>query len=195
MPIWRSQVIINSPYIGGLGTNTWHARTESATPGVDIGLVALQTALEAFYFSIASVFASTTTLTHDGAWVRQDDDPIVHSGGDPWTVSSGGSGNPQSTATAMVVSWKTEQASRRARGRTFLSPLSVGVLQDNGTPLEATRTAVQEAGQLLIDSFDGPGDGALGVWSANSEGNPPAFFDHVACAVANKFAVLRSRRD
>jgi hypothetical protein len=193
MPVWRGTWTISNPALGGTGTNTWHCRTiaVSGDPAEKDQLDALNLNLGQFYVDVADIYAAQTTLNFNGEWVRVDDDSgtIVRGGSNQVVVP--GAGNPLPPSQCLVVGWGTNTASKSARGRTFLGPCTVGTLQDNGTPEEASRTLIEQAAADFIDSFDGVGNGAFGVWSIKQQ----VLRDFTDGRVANRFASLRSRRD
>lgn len=192
MPVYRATWTLDHPSLGGTGTNTWHARTISETdPGVLVDLNILNGMLGRFYTAIESVFAGGTVINFDGEWVEVgSEDPDIKQG-DGNNLAVVGTAEPLPPATALVVGWRTSSASRRGRGRTFLGPLSVVTLQDNGSPTEVARTQVEEAAADFVEEFDGAVNGAFGVWSVADS----VLRDFTQGRVANRFASLRSRRD
>jgi hypothetical protein len=185
---FRAVVEINSGFLGGIGTNTWHGRT-AAQP--ELALAALGAMLEDFYLGVFSYMATPITLNFSGIWqgVGPDQGEVLETA--PWNVADGGTRAPLPPAIAQVVTWRTALASRSGRGRTFLGPMAAGTLQNNGTPTEESRAAIQTAATALIAASDGLGDGAFGVWSSTDQ----IFRDFRTASVPNEYAVLRSRRD
>lgn len=191
MAVYRGVVTIEHPSLGGIGTNTWHARTTyEGDTGPDTDLETLSGFLETFYGDITGLVAGGTSFRQDGEWTRVSGTPVIMET-DSWAVGAGTTTPPLPPATALVASWRTSLASKRARGRTFVGPLSVNTLQDNGSPTEAARDTLAAAGADLIAAASGTGDGAFVVWSTVDEVGR----DFTSCTVANEFAVLRSRRD
>lgn len=192
MAVYRGVVTITHPALGGTGTNTWHARsTDPFTGTADADLHGLNESLRAYYALLTAVVAGGTIFAQDGSFVRIDDDSGDFAMVDPWSVTTGTSQPPLPPADALVVSWRTAQAGKRARGRTFVSPCAANTLQDNGTPTESARATMDAAAASFVDSFDGIENGAWAIWST---------VDHVARDIvsgstANRFSVLRSRRD
>lgn len=194
MALWRSHTVIAHPALGGLGTNTWTYRDDG---GLDENFEDMTGWIRTLYESLNSILAQGTLVTHDGQWVEiNTDDPEIHTT-DPWSVGITGASGVLPPSQCLVIGWKTSSPTRGGRGRTFLGPLKVDTLQDNGTPTEAARATVQAAADALIESSDSVDNGALGIFSEDPSGTPPApvFRDLVGAAVANQFAVLRSRRD
>lgn len=191
MPVWRAVAVITHPSLGGDGTNTWHVRS-AATP-VDplaeaFGAMEL---VRQFYVAVGGVFPSGTNISWDGglAGVGPDEGEFGESAG--WSVDAAGTSDPLPPATALVVGWRGASGDRSRRGRTFLGPLGVNTLQDNGTPTESVLTEVRAAAQALVDASTGENNGAVGVWSRQES----LFRDFVATSTRNVFATLRSRRD
>jgi hypothetical protein len=193
MSIYRGTWTIADSVLGGTGTNTWHARTTAgATSGEVLDtLNSLNAALGAFYVACTDIYHGGAVLHFDGSWVRVDDDSDEIVRGNTNDVAIGGTTDAMPPSQCLVVGWGTSIASKSARGRSFLGPLRTSVNQDNGTPTEAARTLVEEAAADLIDSFDGIGNGALGVYSVKEN----VIRDFTDGRVANRFSVLRSRRD
>lgn len=191
MPVYRSTAVISHPSLGGNGTNTWHARTDSLAVSQDAQLQDITDVIEAFCNGCNDVLAGGTLITHDGVWVRVDDPPGEVRDIDGFSSLSGTSQAPLPPSQCLVVGWGTAQAGRRARGRTFVGPLGLNTLQDNGTPTEASRTALEGHAATLVAASEATNDWAIGVWS-EVDG---VLRDFTRAAVANKFSVLRSRRD
>lgn len=191
MAIYRTQVVLAHESLTGNGTNTWHARI--LLPD-DTTAIPFATSLQALYNAIGDNFPVGTDASHDGVWTQVDDEGVQLQT-TPWTAGTIGGDDPLPPQCAMVLAWRTAIPGRRRRGRTFVGPLGVGTLQDNGTPTEAARADLAAAGGTFIASFSGLDGGAFGVWSANSSEGGPEFFDFTGVSVANRFASLRSRRD
>lgn len=191
MAIWRMVVRISSPVLGGTGVNLWHLR--DASP-VDAG--ALQNSINAvrdFYDDIKSVFNGATTVSFDGSLttVSGEGEPEVDAGFDSWSVAGGTTTQNLPPANCIVVSWRTSSATRSGRGRTFIGPVSEQTLEGNGTVNEANRSSILAAANDLIATSSLPGNGGIVVWSPTTG----LARDIVSASVANKFGVLRSRRD
>jgi len=110
---------------------------------------------------------------------------------------SGGAGTAAfSSAVGACVSWGTNAfiSGRRLRGRTFLVPLAPGAaFQSDGTLLEVARTSMLAAAVGLKDAPDGY---PLQIWHRPVPGaGGGVAADVVSASIADKTAVLRSRRD
>lgn len=192
MAVWRATWTLEHPSLGGVGTNTWHARTTAVTdPGQLIELNALNAQLGALYVDLEGIYAGGTVIAFNGEWTRVDGATPDIVGADVNALVVGGTAAPLPPATALCIGWRTSVATKRGRGRTFLGPLNTACLQDDGTPTTATRTTVLDAALAFIDAFDDVDNGAYGVWSAADS----VLRDFTQGRVADQFAVLRSRRD
>jgi hypothetical protein len=118
-------------------------------------------------------------------------------------VSGSGTGSaPQ--ALALVVTWRTEVAARRGRGRTFVGPLAPAVVATDGTPADTARSTLATAAAALVSSSQGFANGAIGVWGYQSAytgegdrppGQPRVLRDFTGSTIRDLFGILRSRRD
>lgn len=191
MPTFRTVVNSTGPLIGGTGVNTFTFRVNEDSPLTDVSLNVASQALLDFYTGLQGLGATGTVFTHDGVWQQILDPAPVILDVPGWSVAMDNSGTGLPPATAMCVTWRTPLATRRGRGRTFISPLSSGAMQSNGTPTEAARTKLQTAAANLYDGFGEPGDGAFCVFSPTDN----VVRDITGSSVSNLLAVLRSRRD
>lgn len=91
------------------------------------------------------------------------------------------------------VQWLTDSVKngRRVRGRTYLVPLSNRAFDNEGTLDEGARTTLQVAANVLVLSTDL----GLCVWSRPVNGVGGSSHLVTGAIVADKSAVLRSRRD
>lgn len=92
------------------------------------------------------------------------------------------------------ISWKTAgihpgvNRPGKVRGRTFIVPLGGDQYDASGTLLDAARTTLQAATTQLVAN-------RLGIWARPKPLVPGALYDVTAASVADKVAILRSRRD
>jgi hypothetical protein len=192
MAIWKSTVTISNPALGGVGTNTWHCRTAGIVDAeVKLQLESLTSGLHDFYTAMANVLAAPSIVDHSGEWIRAEDGESEIQQVAGFNLSDIGAGDPLPPANAIVVGWGTSQATRSARGRTFLGPLAENTLQDNGTPTATALTIIRNGAQALVDHSEAQTGTALVVWSVKEQ----LARDFVSAHVRNIFAVLRSRRD
>lgn len=91
------------------------------------------------------------------------------------------------------VQWLTTDVrnGRRVRGRTYLVPLVDTAFDSVGTLDETDAAAIQSAGNILVSSFDSN----LAVFSRGTGANDGTSSVVIGAAVADKVAVLKSRRD
>lgn len=185
----RMLVTMEDAILGGIGTNTWHA---SVGDDSEEDVSTLADRLNDFYDACKEIYPDTTKLRCDAqAVIVSTPDPGLIIGTGSWEIDGTGDTHPMPPANCLVAGWGTSNLSRNGRGRTFLGPLTRDMAQDNGTPYETTRTLIENAGEALIAAQAPPDDPWFGVWS--SEGPTLRPFRRVK--VANRFAVLRSRRD
>jgi hypothetical protein len=116
----------------------------------------------------------------------------------PGTVIAGAGTANFASAVGACINWRTIGIinGRKLVGRTFMVPLAASAYQSDGTIVDATRTALQNAAVTYADAGPGLGiDGA--VWHRPSA--PGASDGAVAgittATVGDRVAVLRSRRD
>lgn len=198
MPTFRTVVRMENPVLGGIGTNTWHGRVVSVSDvGIAADLSTLTDIMSQFYTDLLAIYPSGTVLSHDGNWVQVlTEDPEIRTGYD-WTLNGAGAAEALPPQTSIVVGWRSQNATRGGRGRTFLGPLENATCDDDGTPKAATLTAVRAAATDLVESSDSMANGAFGVYSQGLQLDPPGpiFRDFVSTATRDIFGSLRSRRD
>jgi hypothetical protein len=175
---------------GSPGVNTWHGRDATGSGGGD-SLDSLASILETFYTTIAALIPTTATMKFAGIASGVGDDAGDFYSAPEWTVTGTGTGSYLPPANAMLVSWRALTGGRSGRGRTFLSPLTEGLNEANGTPDETARDIVQAAIDNLIEDVDTAGNGALGIYSRTDS----LLRDFVSGTCPNYFASIRSRRD
>lgn len=191
MSVYRGVVTVQSPSLGGIGTNTWHVRTDSIDDAGDDTLQALGDHLETFYTAIQVYFAGLSNVSFDGVWSQVDSGGETVIQRDGWDIASTTGGTPLPPQDCYVVGWRSATGKRKGRGRTFLGPLSKVTLQDNGTPDETFRTAVASAANDLVTYSRGLANGAYVVWSHQEKVGR----DFIGHSERNVFGTLRSRRD
>jgi len=199
LAVYRLPVTVNAP-VAGKCMNVWHIRTTS-NEFLPAELSNAVAAVKAFYGSIALLYPTGTSITADFAVdVENETDKPVSFG----TVAGSGAGNLLAPHLAVCVSWKTGTRARRARGRTFLGPFISAVSDATGTVGDGNITQISNAANTLIGASQADNGWAVAVWGLQDPapkgyaGNP-ADLPHVArditgFAIADKFAVMRSRR-
>lgn len=191
MTMYRANVSIANSVVVGPAVNTFHLRTDGIDDDSDAAIQGLLDGLNDYYSAIRNEFATGTVFSCDGIVTQVGvEDPVIRVK-EGWTASSTTGQGPLPAANAVMVKWASSVPSRSGRGRTYHSPIGTNANGAGGNVDSATRTVFKNAGDALIASFDGIGDGALGVYSREDN----VIRDFVACSVATKFAILRSRRD
>jgi hypothetical protein len=192
MPIWRMPVVITSPVLPDPGVNIWHLRSVAEPEAADGQVAALSELVRLFYNTIKEIFNVATRVQFDGDVTRVDEgDPFLISGVPTWSLVGGNAVAPLPPQDCLVVAWRTQNPTKSGRGRTFLGPMTQASVEANGTPTEPHRTLVQGACSALVTGNDAFGNGAVGVWSPTQQ----IFRDFKSGSVANRFAILSSRRD
>jgi hypothetical protein len=170
-----------------------HSPAEDDTSGQ-----ALLDRLEAALTAVAPIINSSTAFVSDGTV----DDISAASGNLTGTRSlsgfsvSGSSGTSYAPkAVALCVNWLTSTyiAGRRLRGRTFVSPLSQFAQDNDGSPTSTALGYADDFGDAWLTG--GPGGITTVVWHRPTGGSGGSTAQITAHSVADKFAVLRSRRD
>lgn len=137
---------------GGSGSsgpfyNIWHIFLGTPDTAAVNGAIG---ALKTFYQSCSNSFVNSTSITVGAKTVLIDQVPPLFVASTPQTViGTGGAafGPPQ---VAMVVSWKSVQATRAGRGRTYLGPLSPTTFAVSGSLSSGSTSSAQSAGTNLI---------------------------------------------
>jgi hypothetical protein len=192
MAIYRIPVNLNYTGAGGPGVNVWHFRT--ADPEDSVLHPEADEALEAihqFYVALG-IFMAVENATFPGEAVIID--PATNKGTfrnlANWSVTSS-STSMLPPANALVVSWRTAEASRSGMGRTFVGPIKSANSETNGTPSSGMLTAFRNAAVDLVNKSEAANLWAIGVYSRQER----VLRDITGSNVRDQFAVLRSRRD
>lgn len=191
MALWKYSVALAWAGSGSPGVNVWHMRTTGGVPssGEIQGLV---DAVGQFYDDISAIFSTSTTITGPDQVIGNFESSPEFQAVDGFTVTGdSGTSSYLPLASQLVVGWRTSNATRSGRGRTFLGPLAANALDVNGTPSSAVLTAVRDAAADLVATSSGFADGAIGVWSPTDG----VLRDFTGTVTRDTFAVLRSRRD
>lgn len=158
-------------------------------------LVTAQSAIRAFYATVAPYLPNNLTLTipASGDQVSEATGKIigVWSGTPQTVVTATGSGNFSGSSGA-IVNWRSSAIvnGRRPIGRTYLVPIIAGSYDATGTLATATLAGIQGAADALIVALAGE----LKVWSrptATIAGSANAV---ITAQVPDMAAVLRTRR-
>lgn len=194
MTLARIPVKITGPMLPDAAMNIWHVRTDSSDALRKPGLNGAVSALAVFYDSVKGLYPSGCTITFDGtAQEVATEDPKYLDGLSTFTYGATGSSDSLPAANAMMISWRTESATRSGRGRTFIGPVVSSAAENNGTPEESNRSALQGAVNALVASSvtDKTSPWAFGVYSPSLK----ILRDFTSGTVPNRFGMLRSRRD
>lgn len=116
---------------------------------------------------------------------------VVAIGTPPTSVT--GTGNPAFGAPAgACVNWltATPAAHKLVIGRTFLVPLGANVYQNDGTLVDADRSAIATAAATLVTNTSP----LLVIWRRPVAGAGGSVAPVVAARVADRVAILKSRR-
>lgn len=191
MSLFKAQVQITHSVLGGIGTNGWSLRTTGSDPGDAPELDGLMEIVQAFYTSLNTVLATSTTVSFDGVCREIGGDETENTDAGAWTVGITGAAGVLPPANCICVTWRAATGGRSGKGRSFLGPIKTDALQTDGTVDTAELTTVRNGAAALVAASEGFTNGALGVWSYKDE----VFRDYVGSSVTDQFAVLRSRRD
>lgn len=191
MGLFRYSVNLSWGGSGSPGVNVFHGRTANDVGPFD-DLTSLINSIKTMYTGFAQFYPAGVTISGSPEVIMDFDSSPTYESVTPWTVA-GGASNPAylPPASAVVLGWRTSSATRRGRGRTFLSPLSAGTAETNGTPTAGMLSSLNTITNTFLNSFDGALGGAWGVYSAKDG----VLRDYVSCSVKDKYAVLTSRRD
>lgn len=180
-------VVVDYAAAGGPGYNIFHARIEDMNTDVDEMLSALET----FYTTLSSLWATTTTITIGTGMIQDPYGNPTYVNDDVRTVTGTGVALAMSPLLCINIGWRTASATRRGHGRTFLGPLVQGTQQNDGTPVNDVIDGVRgTAADLVADSLSANG-WALGVYSQKDG----LLRDFTGSSVRDRFTFLSSRRD
>jgi hypothetical protein len=187
------RVPVDLAYAGGgsPGVNIWHVRDEGASGGIGGGGPSdMIEAIHQFYVSCASIMSTKVVASFAGTVTTTGDSP-EYADADPWSVTGTGGADMLPASQCLVVSWGTSSATRSGRGRTFVGPLWIGLTDGNGKPGPVSLNVIRTAAANLIADSTGNANGALVVYSPQSN----IARDVLTARVATTYGVLRSRRD
>jgi hypothetical protein len=178
-------VVTWSGFAGAPGYSVFYA-----TPLNDV-----QVDISTFFDAITGLLPNDVTITipNSGDTLNDATGALVGS----WTATSGVQHvgeNPGLFAgpAGACVSWQTGGIvrGRRVKGRTFIVPLAGGCYDTDGTLEAANRSTLETAADALVASAGGN----LLVWSRPVAGNGGSSHPVTGASVADRVAVLRSRR-
>lgn len=198
MAVYRIPIeLINSNFPSSM-VNVFHGRADDSGAIFDPGAAAgtMLGALQTFYTGIIGTLAKGTIVRFPTAIVdvaSQNEtpiQPIADIVSDQTTIAPKG--------LSLCVSWRTSLRARRGRGRTFLGPMSDGMLEPGtGLPYEPNRLVIQNKVNDLLEASTGVNGWALGVYGQEEArvATPKVLRDFIAGDVSKEFSLLRSRRD
>lgn len=191
MGLFRATVHGTFPVGGGGGTNSWHLRTVS-DDGTLAEVATLMALVEDFYQAVNVLWPTSESWSWDGTALQvAEPAPRLISGGTPWTVAGLQTSGYAPVASMVCVSWRSDLATRRGRGRTFLGPIGLNSADTDGTPANAHLSTVRTAAATLVAASEAATGGSLVVFSETDQVGR----DITSSTVSDRFAVLRSRRD
>jgi len=188
MPIYRVPAKIEFTNAGGPGYNIWHVRTATGAPHED--LFEAVSALESFYTKIKALYQPGTRIVLGEGIIEDPLGSPSYVDDDSTTILGSGASAATPTMVALVVSWRTQSATRSGRGRTFLGPVSNGALQTDGTPEPNILNTVRNAAIDLVNDSQTANGWAVGVLSTKQG----VFRDATGSSIRDRWAVLTSRR-
>lgn len=211
MPVYRVPVNITWSGPGSPGANIWHFSVDDVTNTPAQNLQEAVNSLHAFYTGLTALgqfsqnlYGGNTALSL-GQVVDVETKKVMDT--PTWTTITGSGGAVLPPSLQVCVSWSSDLAARRGRGRTFLGPLGGQVRADDGTLQDDFLTGIRaKATSFLTDSKSANG-WAVGVWaqrdampgkaitSKQRAAAPHIFREFLTASVKDQFAILRSRRD
>lgn len=154
--------------------------------------------VQAFFQRLVSILPQGVTVTLPNEVENYDETTGVLTGyaavEEEVARIDGGITGGYASAAGAVISWNTDTVNRgrRVRGRTFLVPISGSEYDTSGTLDDTTLDELNAAGSSLItEAIAAP----LVIWSRPRNGAGGVAAPVVSHRVADKVAVLRSRRD
>jgi hypothetical protein len=166
MAIVRYTVNIGWTGSGGPGANVWHLSVPGAVEGPDHpGVASAVDAIHTFYAAIAGNMKAS--LSGPAEAVANVEQP---GGGTfvtvpSWSELGAGSADPLPQLLALTCTWRTANATKRGRGRTFLGPFSETDNDTGGTPSSSLLTTVRNAASALVAASAASADWDLVVYS------------------------------
>jgi hypothetical protein len=172
--------------------NIWHGRMDADPPGtgVDGQVQDIIDALETFYTTIKSSYASGTNITIGEGTIIDPYGSPTYANPTPAVVTGTKPGGVEPALLAVTATWYTTSATKSGRGRTFLGPFGVDVAASDGTVAPTDLDNMRSAAAALVAASQGLNSWELGVYSPTQN----LFRGFTAFAVRDRFAVMRSRR-
>lgn len=184
-------------WTGAPGYSNWYVWGSPDQTQTDAAAAAVRTflqAIRAYLPSVVSInFVPTVQVYAEGDGSLADQRNIVTI---PGTVTGSGAGN-FAASTGIVVSWRTTQSTGRRLllGRTFLVPASAVAYQTDGTVDNGALVVIAGAANAYVARVAADVPGHPVVWHRPVNGGGGSMGNITAATVADRTAVLRSRRD
>jgi len=200
MGTYRIPVTLTGTAPGGPYINVWHVQTGAGADDLAV-LNAKAALIRTFYTDLNTSITNVGQIIGGGLVVSADFATEVSSGlqqpltWSPLTTAATATQAPQRLA--LVVSWKSVIAARRATGRTFVGPLNGAVVDSTGFPKPQVTAALRGYAKKLIDADAAAGNGVVGVYGLTTSGGGPSdphqLYTFTRAVVKEKFATLRRR--
>ena len=191
--------VASSGWSGGPGLNTFYFQTSDAPTTTDsAGALACVTLVRAALQANRQIYPSLTTLvvssTVDVLTASSGELQTSYAVAEPDPVAGNGAAAYGPTEAMVVLSFLTDDVvgGHRVRGRAFMGPL-VAANDADGTPTSDLRGWIVLIGNALIGGTGGAPQ--LVVWHRPVSGAGGQALVSTGVSVADKWAVLRSRRD
>lgn len=178
------------------GVNVWHGQTAVSGSPTVTDTQTLVDRLQTFYTAIADRISTGTTVTVGARAIAIGLTPEQFIAVTPRVVAGTAAGDPLPLQTTLTLKLRTVNATRRGRGRVYLSFMTESD-SSNGAPTAVLLNDVNTAAAGLISSPSTTLP-ALGVLSNLGNGTvvaPDPYLTVINSAVAGtQWSVLRSRR-
>jgi hypothetical protein len=187
-------------FSGAPGWSNFYFNTTDGTFADDTQATAAADKVSTFLNAIKVYLPPTVNLQlqSDSEFINEGTGEMLRIGnvGARAAVVGGAVSQPYSSATGMVINWRTAgvRNGRRVRGRTFLVPTVAGAFQNDGTIDPGNVTSLTTSANALISVSPTL---KLGVWTRPSTkgGSDGKWFETTVATIPDMTAVLRSRRD
>src|SRR5215210_6051256 len=200
MSIWRIPVMLTGASPDNPFVNVFHVQSDDSSAPLPMIQDAL-TALRAFYVKLTVNTTNVGNVLADGLTISagtvtnvatQEQSTLSF----PNIAPTTGAGRVPERL-ALVIGWKSTIAARRARGRTFVGPLSGFAVASDALPKQGIVDVVQTSAGQLLDASLGAGHAHFVTYGLVAKGGGPADphtgYVRNAAVVKRHFATLRTR--
>lgn len=200
MSVWRIPVTLTGANPDNPFINVFHLQSDDVNDPLTDCAAALAS-LRTFYVALTTSVAEVGQPLADGLTITsgtvtnvatQEQSTLPFA---PIAPISGGGRAPERLA--LVIGWKSTIAARRARGRTFIGPLSNFVAGTDGLPKQPMIDLVTNAAVGLRDRAIGGGHAHWVTYGLVQPGggpkDPHTGYIRLGVSVKRKFATLRTR--